>query len=116
MKATFWGTRGSLASPGPQTVRYGGNTACVEVRDSAGGVIILDAGTGIRQLGATLGDEQSIHLFLSPSISIISRGSASSRRSFVPMLRSTSGDRHHCALTLPRASAATSLHHCFRSG
>ena len=65
MKATFWGTRGSLASPGRQTVRYGGNTACVEVRDSSGGVIILDAGTGIRHLGATLGAEQSIHLFLS---------------------------------------------------
>ena len=65
MKATFWGTRGSLASPGPQTVRYGGNTACVEVRDSSGGIIILDAGTGVRQLGATLGGEQSIHLFLS---------------------------------------------------
>lgn len=64
MKVTFWGTRGSLASPGPETVRYGGNTACVEVRDLSGGLIILDAGTGIRRLGATLADARRIHLFL----------------------------------------------------
>ena len=64
MKVTFWGTRGSLASPGPETVRYGGNTACVTIRDSSGGLIILDAGTGIRRLGATLGDARTIHLFL----------------------------------------------------
>jgi phosphoribosyl 1,2-cyclic phosphodiesterase len=64
MKVTFWGTRGSIASPGPETVRYGGNTACVEIRDSSGGLIILDAGTGIRRLGATLGDSRMIHLFL----------------------------------------------------
>ena len=65
MKVTFWGTRGSVASPGPETVRYGGNTACVEVRDSLGGLIILDAGTGIRRLGATLAHERTIHIFLS---------------------------------------------------
>ena len=64
MRVTFWGTRGSLASPGPETVRYGGNTACVEVRDASGGLIVLDAGTGIRRLGATLGDARTIHLFL----------------------------------------------------
>jgi phosphoribosyl 1,2-cyclic phosphodiesterase len=64
MKVTFWGTRGSVSSPGPETVRYGGNTACVEIRDSSGGLIILDAGTGIRRLGATLGDARTIHLFL----------------------------------------------------
>jgi phosphoribosyl 1,2-cyclic phosphodiesterase len=64
MIITFWGTRGSLASPGPETVRYGGNTACVEVRDSSGGLIVLDAGTGIRRLGTTLGDARTIHLFL----------------------------------------------------
>lgn len=64
MKVTFWGTRGSLASPGPETVRYGGNTACVEIRDSSGGLIILDAGTGIRRLGGTLADERTIRLFL----------------------------------------------------
>jgi phosphoribosyl 1,2-cyclic phosphodiesterase len=64
MRITFWGTRGSLASPGPETVRYGGNTACVEVRDASDGLIILDAGTGIRRLGETLGESRRIHLFL----------------------------------------------------
>jgi len=51
----LWGTRGSVASPGPETVRYGGNTACVEVRaDDA--ILVLDAGTGIRRLGVALRD------------------------------------------------------------
>jgi ribonuclease BN (tRNA processing enzyme) len=54
MKATIWGCRGSVASPGPDTVRYGGNTPCVEVRLDDGTVIVLDAGTGIRALGAKL--------------------------------------------------------------
>ncbi|MBI5948015.1 MAG: MBL fold metallo-hydrolase [Chloroflexi bacterium] len=53
MKATLWGTRGSLAAPGPETVRYGGNTSCVEVRSAGGAVLVLDAGTGIRRLGAS---------------------------------------------------------------
>jgi phosphoribosyl 1,2-cyclic phosphodiesterase len=56
MKVTFWGTRGSLASPGPETVRYGGNTPCVEVLADRGDRLILDAGTGIRRLGAKLRD------------------------------------------------------------
>jgi phosphoribosyl 1,2-cyclic phosphodiesterase len=54
MKVTLWGTRGSLASPGPDTVRYGGNTSCVSVEGSEGTVLVLDAGTGIRVLGQTL--------------------------------------------------------------
>lgn len=54
MRATLWGTRGSLATPGPQTARYGGNTSCVEVRGREGTVLVLDAGTGIHRLGATL--------------------------------------------------------------
>jgi phosphoribosyl 1,2-cyclic phosphodiesterase len=51
MRVTLWGTRGSLASPGPETTRYGGNTSCVEVRAADGSVLVLDAGTGIRRLG-----------------------------------------------------------------
>ncbi|MCI0393389.1 MAG: MBL fold metallo-hydrolase [Chloroflexi bacterium] len=51
---TLWGARGSLATPGPETSRYGGNTSCVEVRGDEGTVLILDAGTGIRRLGAAL--------------------------------------------------------------
>jgi phosphoribosyl 1,2-cyclic phosphodiesterase len=54
MHVRFWGTRGSIASPGPQTVRYGGNTSCVEVGTHGGALIILDAGTGLRALGAEL--------------------------------------------------------------
>ncbi len=53
----LWGTRGSVASPGPDTIRYGGNTACVEVRtDDA--LLVLDAGTGIRRLGTALREHQ----------------------------------------------------------
>jgi phosphoribosyl 1,2-cyclic phosphodiesterase len=49
----FWGTRGSIATPGPSTVKYGGNTACTEVRCD-GQLLIFDAGTGIRLLGLAL--------------------------------------------------------------
>src|SRR5919201_1399713 len=54
MKVRFWGTRGSIPTPGPSTVRYGGNTACVEVRDRSGSLLVLDAGTGLRELGVAL--------------------------------------------------------------
>ena len=53
MKVRFWGVRGSIAAPGPKTVRYGGNTPCVEL-EAAGETIIVDAGTGIRDLGFDL--------------------------------------------------------------
>lgn len=49
-----WGTRGSIPSPGRSTVRYGGNTPCLEVRTDTGWLVILDAGTGIRELGLHL--------------------------------------------------------------
>ena len=54
LRLRFWGTRGSIPSPGPDTVRYGGNTPCVEVRTDTDWLIILDAGTGIRELGRSL--------------------------------------------------------------
>jgi phosphoribosyl 1,2-cyclic phosphodiesterase len=54
LRLTFWGTRGSVPTPGPLTVRYGGNTPCVEVRTDTGRLIILDAGTGLRELGRAL--------------------------------------------------------------
>jgi phosphoribosyl 1,2-cyclic phosphodiesterase len=50
----FWGTRGSIPSPGLATARYGGNTPCVELRTADGWLVILDAGTGIRELGRSL--------------------------------------------------------------
>ena len=66
MHARVWGCRGSLAAPGADTVRYGGNTSCVEVRLTSGHRLILDAGTGIRALGASMGGEepQEIHILL----------------------------------------------------
>jgi phosphoribosyl 1,2-cyclic phosphodiesterase len=54
MRATIWGCRGTLASPGPDTVRYGGQTSCISVDLSDGTLIILDAGTGIRPFGMSL--------------------------------------------------------------
>lgn len=53
-RVRFWGTRGSVPTPGPSTVRYGGNTPCVEVRTADNRLIVLDAGTGIRALGRAL--------------------------------------------------------------
>jgi len=67
MKIRIWGCRGSLPTPGPNTIKYGGNTTCVEVRLNDGSVIILDAGSGIRNLGKALIKEENItiiHLFL----------------------------------------------------
>lgn len=54
MKVKFWGVRGSIPSPGPGTVRYGGNTTCIEVRTDNNELIILDGGTGIFPLAQTL--------------------------------------------------------------
>jgi len=54
MKIRFWGVRGSIPSPGPHTLRYGGNTTCIEVRTDADELLILDAGTGIFPLSQSL--------------------------------------------------------------
>lgn len=54
MKVKFWGVRGSIASPGPSTVRYGGNTTCIEIRTDQNELIIIDAGTGIFPLSQSL--------------------------------------------------------------
>jgi phosphoribosyl 1,2-cyclic phosphodiesterase len=54
MKVRFWGVRGSIASPGPATVRYGGNTTCIEIRTDNNELLIIDAGTGIFPLSQTL--------------------------------------------------------------
>ena len=55
----FWGTRGSISVPGQGTLRYGGNTTCVELR-ADGEIIVLDAGTGIRELGEALAPGQAL--------------------------------------------------------
>lgn len=58
MQITFWGVRGSYPVPGPSTIRYGGHTSCIEVRSAAGHTLIVDAGTGLRELGNKLAAEQ----------------------------------------------------------
>ena len=57
MRIRFWGTRGSIAKPGPATARYGGNTSCVEVRADSGTLIVVDCGTGAHDLGVQLVDQ-----------------------------------------------------------
>jgi ribonuclease BN (tRNA processing enzyme) len=57
MRIRFWGVRGTIPSPGPETVRLGGNTACLEVLTSDQQLIVLDAGSGIRRLGIALQEE-----------------------------------------------------------
>ena len=54
MKIRFWGVRGSIPAPGPETNRYGGNTSCVSITTATGGLVIIDMGTGLMHLGATL--------------------------------------------------------------
>jgi phosphoribosyl 1,2-cyclic phosphodiesterase len=69
MRVKFWGTRGSIATPGPATTIYGGNTSCVELR-CGNEILIFDAGTGIRPLGLELmsefaGKPITVHVFIS---------------------------------------------------
>jgi phosphoribosyl 1,2-cyclic phosphodiesterase len=65
MLVRIWGTRGSLPTPGAGMVRYGGNTSCVQVTLSDGTNLVLDAGTGIRNLPADLGRSgEPIHILL----------------------------------------------------
>lgn len=66
MKFKFWGVRGSIPTPGPDTVKYGGNTTCIEIRTDDNDLIILDAGTGIHALAHTLTGEMPItaHIFI----------------------------------------------------
>jgi phosphoribosyl 1,2-cyclic phosphodiesterase len=56
MELRFWGVRGSIAAPGPDTIKVGGNTTCVSI-EMDGHIFVFDAGTGIRQLGRYLEDE-----------------------------------------------------------
>src|SRR5437763_13611543 len=70
VQITFWGVRGSYPVPGAATVRYGGQTSCVEARSASGDCLIVDAGTGLRALGGKLAREsggvpQHFHVLLS---------------------------------------------------
>jgi phosphoribosyl 1,2-cyclic phosphodiesterase len=65
VKIRIWGARGSVPAPGPETTRYGGNTSCVQLTLSDGSVLVLDAGTGIRNLGLALPKpERPLHILL----------------------------------------------------
>ena len=59
----FWGVRGSVPSPGPNTIKYGGNTSCVSI-SYQNKILILDAGTGIRELGTKLAMETQNKIFI----------------------------------------------------
>ena len=54
MHVRFWGTRGSIPTPGRHTLRFGGNTSCIEVRTAADTLVIIDCGSGLRGLGQAL--------------------------------------------------------------
>jgi phosphoribosyl 1,2-cyclic phosphodiesterase len=64
MRVKVWGARGSVPSPGPEMNRYGGNTSCVQVTLASGEHLVLDAGTGIRNLGMELLDESKVSILL----------------------------------------------------
>jgi phosphoribosyl 1,2-cyclic phosphodiesterase len=66
MRVCVWGCRGSLAAPGPDTVRYGGNTSCIELELDSGEYLVLDAGTGLRPLGVEMqrNDVREVHILL----------------------------------------------------
>lgn len=70
MRIRIWGCRGSIPTPGATTLRYGGNTTCIEIRTGKGQIIIVDAGTGVRNLGALLSreaDPASVRFFFTHS-------------------------------------------------
>jgi len=64
MRARVWGCRGSVAVPGSDTVKYGGNTSCVEVRLASGHALVLDAGTGMRPLGVSMQEDPPVELHI----------------------------------------------------
>ena len=64
MRIKFWGTRGTRPTPGRRTLRYGGNTTCIEVRDRHDNLIIIDSGSGIAELGADLAQDTALQAHL----------------------------------------------------
>jgi phosphoribosyl 1,2-cyclic phosphodiesterase len=64
LRLKVWGCRGSIPTPGEATVRFGGNTSCLEVRTGDGGLLILDGGTGLRRLGAQLEWDAPLHVLV----------------------------------------------------
>jgi phosphoribosyl 1,2-cyclic phosphodiesterase len=64
VRVRIWGARGSIPAPGPDTARYGGNTSCVQVTLSDGNLLVLDAGSGIRDLGPSCAEAEQINILL----------------------------------------------------
>jgi phosphoribosyl 1,2-cyclic phosphodiesterase len=64
MRIKFWGTRGTRPTPGRRTLRYGGNTTCLEVTDKDNNLIIVDSGSGIAELGAGLSQSEPLQAHL----------------------------------------------------
>src|SRR2546422_11284907 len=69
MRIKFWGTRGTRPTPGMKTLRYGGNTTCIEVRDKENNLIIIHSGAGIAELGGGFDPSEPLqaHLLITPT-------------------------------------------------
>jgi hypothetical protein len=114
VRVKVWGARGAVPTPGRSTNRYGGNTSCVQVTLSDGRLLVLDAGSGIRNLGLRLaGSERRIDILLTHLHVDHIQGCCSSRPCSCPRPKSSSGARPppRCC---PSASPATSLRHSHR--
>src|SRR5438034_1124255 len=64
MRIKFWGTRGTRPTPGRRTLRYGGNTTCVEVRDKENNLLVIDSGSGIAELGSSFSPSEPVQAHL----------------------------------------------------
>ena len=64
MRVKFWGTRGTRPTPGRRTLRYGGNTTCIEVRDHEDNLLIVDSGSGIAELGSAFSPTEPVQAHL----------------------------------------------------
>src|SRR5438046_10464659 len=122
---TFWGTRGSIPTPGAHTARYGGNTPCVAVEGSGGGkggrggqLVILDAGTGIRALGRELVERQNgavqAEILLSHAHWTTFKGCPTSSRSSPPATPCASGAHARGRRRSRRFAASSWPRRCFR--
>lgn len=110
MRVKVWGARGSIPSPGPETVRYGGNTSCVQATLSDGTHLVLDAGTGIRNLTLRGDDAGDIHILLTHLHLDHIQGLLFFAPLFAGATTSRSGGRRRPAPRCAHASLATSPH------
>ncbi len=102
-----WGARGSIPSPGPKTIRYGGHTTCVEVRTHDDDLIVLDAGTGLRALGQSLGTPVTPVRPAAP----VQRSAVDANDAGVSAVPVTGEAPHHDQQTPPPAHLFLTHHH-----